>query len=247
MRRSPTTLRQWLRPICVAIRGLPGAMPRQTSSTRQCRTNRSDGEQPGPWQPSLQQSDPEIRQPGADAESGGVECGAPRLYGDRQPIRQRLEARHVGPGQAQAGQPPPAQAARQTVGEAREAGQRERAHGRAGQVDAPRVDAIGQADQYGYGEDVAEEKDAAQPAACGRRQDQRCESCGNSDGTSAKPAISNASAMQKVSTSAAEERSPAIIPLQADLVMGQPACLPSAASAHGARAVGQECAPPRNR
>jgi hypothetical protein len=50
----------------------------------------------------------------------------------------------------------------------------------------------------------------SQPPAVADK-DQRCESCGNSDGTSAKPAISNASAMQKVRTSRTEEGLPVIV------------------------------------
>jgi hypothetical protein len=116
------------------------------------------------------------RKPDADREAAGIERDAARALLRRQPVGQRLQARHVGAGKADAGERPergrrPEALCEQPEGRGRKAAQ----HGATDQH-AARVDAVGQRREHRNGEHVAERIGAGhQPGLRGSEPPQRDE------------------------------------------------------------------------
>ena len=169
-------------------------------------TESSDAEQNRPREKGLCQFNPQVGKPGADTESCSIKSRTVRLCSNRQKVGQRFQPGHIGTGQAQPGQPPPEQRRFETACEQGKASQRQATQGSACKIDAPRIQTISKADEQGHSKDVAEKKDATQPAPSVADNSQSTVNCGSSEGTSAKPAIERVSALQKTSTSANEER-----------------------------------------
>ena len=97
----------------------------------------------------------------ADAEARGVEADRPRLHWPFKPVREHLESRHVAPAQAGSDQELEEERAREPADQQHEA---RRAHARyqaRGEIDPPRIHAVGKAGEDRRGRHVAGVVDAA--------------------------------------------------------------------------------------